>query len=100
MTRISYKYISDDTPRLFPDLSMHVRARIDRQRPRNFGLVTDTNGDRTIGRKVVANISLSLDGRTTRPGGEYDMGWIAPHALTDVSRAHLIKLIVGATTVP
>jgi dihydrofolate reductase len=61
--------------------------------------VTDTNRDRTIGRKVVANISLSLDGRTTGPGGEYDMGWIAPHALTDVSRAHLIKLTVGATTV-
>ena len=26
---------------------------------------------------------LSLDGRVTGPGGEYDMGWIVPHAGTD-----------------
>jgi len=26
------------------------------------------------GRIVVGNISLSLDGRTAGPGGEYDMG--------------------------
>ena len=31
-------------------------------------------------RAVVGNISLSLDGRTTGPGGEYDMSWIVPHA--------------------
>ena len=31
-------------------------------------------------RTVTANITLSLDGRVTGPGGEYDMGWIVPHA--------------------
>lgn len=50
------------------------------------------------GRRVVANISLSLDGRVTGPGGEYDMSWVVPHALTDQSRAHLAKLTGAATT--
>jgi len=49
-------------------------------------------------RRVVANISLSLDGRVTGPGGDYDMSWIVPHALTDQSRAHLAKLTNAATT--
>jgi hypothetical protein len=34
-------------------------------------------------RTVVGNISLSLDGRMAGPGGEYDMSWIVPHALTN-----------------
>jgi dihydrofolate reductase len=50
-------------------------------------------------RTVVGNISLSLDGRVTGPGGEYDMGWIVPHALTDESRAHMLKVTGAATTV-
>ncbi len=50
-------------------------------------------------RAVVANISLSLDGRTGRPGGEYDMGWIVPHASTNASRDHMIKVTGPATTV-
>ncbi|MFD1046525.1 hypothetical protein ACFQ1S_13660 [Kibdelosporangium lantanae] len=29
-------------------------------------------------RTVVANISLSLDGRTSGPAGDYDMSWIVP----------------------
>ncbi len=37
-------------------------------------------------RTVIGNISLSLDGRVTGPGGEYDMGWIVPHAITDGAR--------------
>jgi dihydrofolate reductase len=51
------------------------------------------------GRTVVGNISLSLDGRVTGPGGENDMGWIVPHALTDESRSHILKLASTATTV-
>jgi hypothetical protein len=39
-------------------------------------------------RTVVANISLSLDGRVAGPGGGYDMGWIVPHALSDGARTH------------
>ena len=50
-------------------------------------------------RRVVANISLSLDGRTSGPGGEYDMGWIVPHAITDVARDHMIDVTSPATTV-
>jgi dihydrofolate reductase len=49
-------------------------------------------------RTVVGNISLSLDGRVAGPGGEYDMGWIVPHALTDESRAHMLKVTGPATT--
>src|ERR1700676_1020906 len=50
------------------------------------------------GRTVVANISLSLDGRTNGPGGEYDMSWIVPHAVTDGARAHMVKVTSTATT--
>jgi dihydrofolate reductase len=49
-------------------------------------------------RKVVANISLSLDGRIAGPGGEYDMGWIVPHAITDGSRTHMVEVTGPATT--
>ncbi len=49
-------------------------------------------------RRVIANITLSIDGRTNGPGGEYDMGWIVPHAVTDVAREGLIRL-TEATTV-
>jgi len=49
-------------------------------------------------RIVTGNIALSLDGRVTGPGGEYDMGWIVPHALTDESRAHLLRIISTAST--
>jgi dihydrofolate reductase len=51
------------------------------------------------GRTVVANISLSLDGRTTGPNGEYDMGWIVPHAITEGARNHMIAVTTPATTV-
>jgi dihydrofolate reductase len=50
-------------------------------------------------RTVVANISLSLDGRTTGPGGDYDMGWIVPHAITDGARNNMIAVTKPATTV-
>jgi dihydrofolate reductase len=57
--------------------------------------MTEPPRDRT----VVGNISLSLDGRVTGPGGEYDTGWIVPHALTDGSRSHLLNVTSPATTV-
>ena len=50
-------------------------------------------------RTVIANISLSLDGRTNGAGGEYDMGWIVPHAITNVARDHMISVTNPATTV-
>jgi dihydrofolate reductase len=50
-------------------------------------------------RIVTGNISLSLDGRVTGPAGDHDMGWIVPHALTDESRAHLLKIVSTASTI-
>ena len=50
-------------------------------------------------RTVIGNISLSLDGRVTGPGGEYDMGWIVPHAITDTARDHMVNVTTPATTV-
>lgn len=50
-------------------------------------------------RKVVANISLSLDGRVNGPAGEYDMSWIVPHAITSGAREHMIAVTSPATTV-
>ncbi len=49
-------------------------------------------------RTVIGNISLSLDGRVTGPGGEYDMGWIVPHAVTDTARDHIVAVTSPATT--
>ncbi len=49
-------------------------------------------------RSVIGNISLSLDGRVTGSGGEYDMSWIVPHAITNVARDHLISVTKPATT--
>jgi dihydrofolate reductase len=59
-----------------------------------------TNQKKAIhNRTVVANISLSLDGRVSGPAGEYDMGWIVPHAVTGGARDHMIGVTNPATTV-
>jgi dihydrofolate reductase len=50
-------------------------------------------------RKVVANIIMSLDARTTGPQGPYDMGWVMPHAVTDAARDQLIRITEVTTTV-
>jgi dihydrofolate reductase len=50
-------------------------------------------------RTVVGNISLSLDGRVNGLGGEYDMGWIVPHAVTSSARDNMIAVTTPATTV-
>ena len=50
------------------------------------------------GRRVVANIALSLDGRVNGRDGEYDMGWIVPHALSDAARDHMVQVTSPATT--
>ncbi len=50
-------------------------------------------------RTVVANISLSLDGRVSGAGGEYDMSWIVPHAISNGARDHMILITSPATTV-
>lgn len=51
----------------------------------------------TNGRRVVANIAISIDGRYAKPD-PLDMGWVMPYALTDVARDHLTALWEPATT--
>ncbi|MGW0434423.1 dihydrofolate reductase family protein [Micromonospora sp. NPDC003197] len=52
----------------------------------------------TIGRRVTANMSLTLDGRYHGPGGPGDLGAIVPYATTDLARDHLTRIWEGATT--
>ncbi|MFH8487457.1 dihydrofolate reductase family protein [Streptomyces longisporoflavus] len=50
------------------------------------------------GRRVVTNISLSLDGRYAAPDNPQDMSWVMPYAHSDVARDHLTSLWESATT--
>ncbi|WP_329112827.1 dihydrofolate reductase family protein [Streptomyces sp. NBC_01353] len=50
------------------------------------------------GRKVTANIALTLDGRYNGPGGPGDIGSIVRYATTEVARDHLTRIWEGATT--
>jgi dihydrofolate reductase len=49
-------------------------------------------------RTVTANITLSLDGRVNGAGGDYDMSWIVPHAITEGAREHMTRVTSTATT--
>ena len=49
-------------------------------------------------RRVVAEIVLSLDGRVNGAGGEYDMSWIVPHAISDTSRDRTAGFCESSTT--
>lgn len=51
----------------------------------------------TGGRRVVTNMSISLDGRYAGPD-PLDMGWVMPYAVSDVARDHLTSLWEPATT--
>ncbi|WP_033262531.1 dihydrofolate reductase family protein [Amycolatopsis vancoresmycina] len=50
------------------------------------------------GRRVTANLSLTLDGRYHGPAGPADMGAIVSYATTEVARRHLTRIWEGATT--
>lgn len=52
----------------------------------------------SAGRRVVTNMSLTIDGRYAGPGGPDDLGWVMPYAITDVARDHLTSLWEPATT--
>ncbi|MET7282553.1 dihydrofolate reductase family protein [Kribbella sp. NPDC005582] len=52
----------------------------------------------TPSRTVVANISLTLDGRVSGPGGDYDQSWVVPHVISSVALAHMTKVTAPATT--
>jgi dihydrofolate reductase len=49
-------------------------------------------------RRIVTNMSLSLDGRYAQPANPVDMSWVIPYAVTDVARDHLTNLWQPATT--
>jgi dihydrofolate reductase len=53
--------------------------------------------EQTGGRRVVTNMSLSLDGHYAGPD-PLDMGWVMPYAVSDVARDHLTSLWEPATT--
>ncbi|WP_329307517.1 dihydrofolate reductase family protein [Streptomyces sp. NBC_01260] len=53
----------------------------------------------TAGRRIVTNMSLSLDGHYAAPDDPLNMGWVMPYAVTDVARDHLAGLWRSATTV-
>jgi dihydrofolate reductase len=57
-----------------------------------------TNENGNTARRVVGNIALSLDGRVSGLGGEYDMGWIVPHAVSEAARDHMVRVTGPATT--
>lgn len=50
------------------------------------------------GRRVITNLSLTIDGRYAGPGGPQDIGWVMPYAVTDVARDHMTSLWESATT--
>jgi dihydrofolate reductase len=50
------------------------------------------------GRRIVTNMSLSLDGHYAAPDNPVDMRWVMPYAVTDVARDHLTSLWEPATT--
>ncbi|MFE9558785.1 dihydrofolate reductase family protein [Streptomyces sp. NPDC006692] len=52
----------------------------------------------TASRRVVTNMSLSLDGHYAKPGNPLDMDWVMPYAVTDIARDHLTSLWEPATT--
>jgi dihydrofolate reductase len=53
--------------------------------------------EQTSGRRVVTNMSLSLDGHYAGQD-PMDMSWVMPYAVTDVARDHLTRLWEPATT--
>lgn len=52
----------------------------------------------STGRRVTANLSLSLDGRYHGPGGPSDFGAFAPYVTSEVARDQLTRIWEGATT--
>ncbi|MGW0915322.1 dihydrofolate reductase family protein [Streptomyces sp. NPDC002784] len=52
----------------------------------------------STGRRVTANLALSLDGRYNGPGGAGDFGAFIPYVTTEVARNHLARIWENATT--
>ncbi|MFF2185398.1 dihydrofolate reductase family protein [Streptomyces sp. NPDC058155] len=54
--------------------------------------------EQTAGRRIVTNMSLSLDGHYAAPENPLDMRWVMPYAHSDVARNLLTSLWEPATT--
>jgi dihydrofolate reductase len=54
--------------------------------------------EQTGGRRVVINMTLSLDGHYAALNDPQDMGWVMPYAVTDVARDHMTSIWKPATT--
>ncbi|TDD06229.1 riboflavin biosynthesis protein RibD [Saccharopolyspora terrae] len=52
----------------------------------------------STGRKVTANLALTLDGRFNGPGGPDDFSAFAPYVTSEVARDQLTRIWEGATT--
>lgn len=52
----------------------------------------------STGRRVVANLALTLDGSYHGAGGPDDLALIVPYAVTDVARDHMARFVSTATT--
>ncbi|WP_328476297.1 dihydrofolate reductase family protein [Streptomyces sp. NBC_00377] len=52
----------------------------------------------STGRRVTANLCLSLDGRYHGPGGPGDFGMFVPYVTSEVARGQLTRIWEGATT--
>jgi dihydrofolate reductase len=50
------------------------------------------------GRRVTANMSLTIDGRYNGPGGATDLSHVVPYAVTDLARDHMTRIWENATT--
>ncbi|MFF0746346.1 dihydrofolate reductase family protein [Streptomyces sp. NPDC004111] len=50
------------------------------------------------GRRVTANLALSLDGHYHGPAGAHDFGAFVPYVTTETARNHLTRIWEGATT--
>lgn len=52
----------------------------------------------TTGRRVTANLGITLDGRYHGPGGPADFSAIGPYVTTDTARDHMSRIWKDATT--
>lgn len=52
-----------------------------------------------MSRSVIANVVVTIDGRTTGPAGARDMSVIAPHGVTDEARDMLVGMTLATTAV-
>lgn len=50
-----------------------------------------------MSRRVIANVVVTIDGRTTGPGGAQDMTVIAPHGVADEARDMLVDMTQATT---